>query len=73
MIIKRKKYVLGECTPNVCMESDNLKPTGRVRVIREIIYLIFLIAVENGKTSAYSMVFCKHFSIVLNNNEKQTL
>ena len=25
---------------------------------REFIYGIFLIAVENGKTSAYSMVFC---------------
>ena len=34
---------------------------------------ISLIAVENGKTPAYSMVFCKVFSIVLNNNEKQTL
>ena len=42
-------------------------------LIREFIYGISLIAVDNGKTSAYSMVFCKVYSIVLNNNEKQTL
>ena len=41
--------------------------------LREFIYGISVIAVENGKTSAYSMVFCKVFSIILNNNEKQTL
>ena len=41
--------------------------------LREFIYGISLIAVDNGKTSAYSMVFCKVYSIVLNNNEKQTL
>ena len=40
---------------------------------QEFIYGISLIAVENGKTSAYSMVFCKVLRIVLNNNEKQTL
>ena len=48
-------------------------PHGEIRGKREFIYGISLIAVENGKTSAYSMVFCKFVSIVLNNNEKQTL
>ena len=53
--------------------NKNTIITTNLVVVREFIYGISLIAVDNGKSSAYSMVFCKVYSIVLNNNEKQTL
>ena len=44
--------------------------TQKMTIYHKNLYMVYLF---NGKTSAYSMVFCKVFSIVLNNNEKQTL
>ena len=57
----------------LCIKIGFNKLKKQVTFEQEIIHRIVLIAVENGKTFAYSMVFCKVLIIVLNNNEKQTL